>query len=308
LKTGYHLAYPSASLLFSTPLFHGIYELLFNGEVGLLIFAPWVLVALICFPSFVRAHLPESVLCGTLFLFTLIFFAKYDSWHAGLVAGPRFLTPTLPFLVMAMVPCIERLQRRGAAEQGPRPWAVLRTVMMILVIAAALIQTLGALFPEERYYTLMGLYGDPRLVGFYGDPQLMGLYRGSRVKPWWTGSIPLASIDFLPRMEAVNARSARPVDLADHDQVTVARQEAQTWAAMSTAKTEGDFLRSFPNSENLTSPNLMLFKLKMLGIPSAAAYVYGVSVAFVGVLGLLGLKPYATTDQGQSCQSVESKL
>jgi hypothetical protein len=308
LKTGYHLAFPSASLLFSIPLFHGSSELLINGEVGLLIFAPWVLVALICFPSFVRAHLPESVLCGTIFVFTFIFFAKYDSWHAGLVAGPRFLTPTLPFLVMAMVPCIERLQRRGAAEQGPRPWAVLRTVMMILVIAAALIQSLGTLFPEERYYTLMGLYGDPRLIGFYGDPRLIGLYRGTRVKPWWTGSIPLASIDFLPRMEAANARSTRPVDLGDHDQVTVARQEAQTWAAMSTAKTEGDFLRSFPNSENLTSPNLMLFKLRMLGIPSAVAYVYGVSVALLGVLGLLGLKRYATTDQGQCCHSVESKL
>ena len=298
LKTGYQLAYPSASALFSTPLFHGMSELLFNGEIGLLIFAPWVLVALICFPSFVRANLPESVLCVTLFLFTFLFFAKYDSWHAGLVAGPRFLTPTLPFLIMAMVPCIERFQRRGAAERRPRPWAVLRTVMMILVIAGALIQSLGALFPEDRYYTLMGLYGDTRLIGFYGDTRLTGLYRGTRVRPWWTGSIPLASIDFLPRMEAANARSARPVELADHDPLTVARQEAQIRAAMSTAKTEEDFLQSFPNSENLMSPNLMLFKLKLLGLPAAVVYVYGVFVVLVGMMGLMGLKRYAAPGQG----------
>src|SRR5271165_1814191 len=120
LKTGYHLAYPSASLLFATPLFHGMYELLINGEIGLLVFTPWILVALICFPSFARKHLPVSVLCGTLFLFTFVFFAKYDAWHAGWVAGPRFLTPTLPFLAMLTVPWIEKLQRRGTGERWPR--------------------------------------------------------------------------------------------------------------------------------------------------------------------------------------------
>ena len=294
LKTGYHLAYPSASLLFSTPLFQGASELLFNGEVGLLIFAPWFLVALICYPSFVRAHLPESVLCGTLFLFNFIFFAKYDSWHAGWVAGPRFLTPTLPFLVLAMVPCIERFQRRGSAEQGQRGWAVLRTVMMVLVIAGALIQSFGVLYPEERYYTLMGCYGPPRLMAFYGDARPMAFCGETPVRPWWTGSIPLASIDFLARAETPNPRSTRPVD---YDQVTVGRQETQTSAAMSAAKTEEDFLRSSPNFENLISPNLMLFKLKLLGVPASAVYGYGVSVVFVGLIGLMNLKRYATPDQ-----------
>jgi hypothetical protein len=294
LKTGYHLAYPSASALLSTPLFHGTSELLFNGEVGLLIFAPWILVALICFPSFVRAHLPESVLCGTLFLLNFLFFAKYDSWHGGRVAGPRFLTPTLPFLVMAVVPLIERLKRRDATERESRPWAVLRAVMMILVTAAALIQFLGVIFPEDRYYALMGIYVDTNLIEFYADyPQAMALYRGPRVRPWWAGSIPLASIDFVPRVDATNAQPARSVDLRDHDRATVARQEAQVRAALSTANTEEDFLRSFPNSENLTLPNLMLFKMKLLGLPASAEYGYCVSLACLGLIGLMGLKRYA---------------
>jgi hypothetical protein len=287
LKTGYHLAYPSASVLFSTPLFHGMSELLFNGEIGLLIFAPWVLVALICFPSFVRAHLPESVLCGAIFLFTFLFFAKYDSWHAGWVAGPRFLTPTLPFFAMAMVPTIEKLQHRGVTDQGPLPWPAFRALLMILVIAGALIQSLGVVFPEERYYTLMQFYGE------------------TRAKPWWAGSIPLASIDFLPRVAAANALPARPVESADHDQVTVAREQAQAWAAANTAKTDEDFLRSFPNSENSVLPNLMLSKLKLLGLPSAVAYAYGVCAVFVGLVGLLGLKRYAAPDHEQYRHSVE---
>ncbi len=296
LKTGYHLAYPSASALLSTPLFHGTSELLFDGEVGLLIFAPWVLVALICFPSFVRAHLPESVLCGTLFLLNFLFFAKYDSWHGGRVAGPRFLTPTLPFLVMAMVLCIEKLKRRDATERESRPWAVLRVVMMILVTAAALIQFLGVIFPEDRYYALMGIYGDTKNtkpIEFYADtPEVMALYRGPRVRPWWAGSIPLASIDFLPRLDAAKAQPVRPVDLREHDRASVARQEAQVRAALSTANTEEDFLRSLPNSENLTLPNLMLFKMKLLGLPASAEYGYCISVACLGLIGLMGLKRY----------------
>jgi hypothetical protein len=290
-KSGYQIAYPSLSSLFSTPLFHGMYELLFNGEVGLLIFAPWVIVALICFPSFVRAHLPDAVLCGTVFIFSFLFFAKYDSWHGGWVAGPRFLTPTLPFLIMAVVPCIESLQHRSEPKNMPQSWAVLRTTMMVLVIAAALIQSLGVIFPEERYYVLMGLYGDNQLIGFYGDSRdIIGLYKGTRVKPWWVGSIPLASIDFLARVDTANARSARPVDLADHDRATVARQEAQVRAAMSTANTAEDFLHSFPNSENMILPNLIQFKMKLLGLPASAVCGYCSLAVFLGLIGLLGLK------------------
>src|SRR5258708_4535559 len=33
LKTGYHLVFPSSSILFSTPLLHGMSQLLFNGEI-----------------------------------------------------------------------------------------------------------------------------------------------------------------------------------------------------------------------------------------------------------------------------------
>lgn len=113
-------------------------------------------------------------------------------------------------------------------------------------------------------------------------------------------------VNRFPAARRANARSARPVDLADHDRVTVARQEAQTSAAMSTAKTEEDFLRSVPNSENLISPNLMLFKLKLLGLPTSAVYGYGVSLVFVGLVGLLGLKRYSAPDQKQYCHSVEN--
>jgi len=280
LKTGYHLAYPSASLLFATPLFHGMYELLINGEIGLLVFTPWILVALICFPSFARKHLPESVLCGTLFLFTFVFFAKYDAWHAGWVAGPRFLTPTLPFLAMLTVPWIEKLQRRGTGERWPRSLAILRAVTIVLLLTGAGIQIVGVPFPEDRYYSLILYY-----------------YVDRSVKPWWAGSIPLASIAFLSNISAANAHSVRPTESTDGDQLAIVREQAHAYATMNAAKTERDFLDSFPNSENLVSPNLMLYKMKLLGLPSSAVYCYGGSIAFLGLLGLMGLRRSTRSDQ-----------
>ena len=280
-KTGYHLTYPTASLLFSTPFLHGGFELLFSGEIGLLIFAPWVLIALICFPSFARAHLPESVLCGTLFLFNFIFFSKYDSWHAGWVAGPRFLTPTLPFLVVAIAPYINGLLPRDTVEKGPRPWVGLRMVLLILLIASALVQCFGLLYPTERYYRLMAFYGD------------------TRPKPWWAGSIPLASIDFIPRIVVKIAHSTGHFDTVDHDQLSVAHEQTEAWATMNKANTEEDFLQSFPNYENLILPNLMVFKMKLLGFPASALYGYIFCTVLVGVVGLTGLKRHIVPNRNK---------
>ena len=271
-KTGYHLVYPSAALLFSTPFLEGVSGLLFSGEVGLFIFAPWVVVALICFPKFAREHLPESVLCVTLFLFNLIFFAKYDSWHAGWVAGPRFLTPTLPFLILATLPLIEIAGRKDPAEPERQLWASLRTLMLILVISAGVIQAIGVLYPVDRYYNLMTFYGE------------------TRPKPWWAGSIPLASINFLPRAAWSNTRSTETLELANRDQLTVAHEQSQVWAAVSTVTTEDEFLRSFPNPENLESANLMLTKMKLLGMPASAVYGYGICAVLIALFGLIGLR------------------
>ncbi len=274
LKTGY----PSLSAMLSNPLFHGMAGLLFNGRVGLLIFVPWVLLVLICFPSFVRTHLPESVLCGALFLSNLLFFAKFEVWSGGWVAGPRYLTPTLPFLVLAMVPWIDRFQHRAAVEPEARTGAVVHAVAIILLLVGVAIQSVGVLYPETRYYVLMTYYGD------------------TRAKPWWAGSIPLASIDFVPRVARASAPSIRRSASTDRDQLTFEREQARAFAAMSTVNTEEDFLQSFPNSENLMLPNMMLFKMGLLGLPALTVYAYGSCIIVVGLMGLAGLKRYAAPD------------
>ena len=226
LKTGYHLAYPTASALLSNPLPQGISELLFSGEVGLLVFAPWLIVALLCCPLFTREHRPESVFCGTAFLFNLIFFAKYDSWHGGWVAGPRLLAPTLPFLIMAMAAGIEKSRRAGAVGGS---WKVLRPLAVTFVTAAFLIQIMGVIYPEERFYTLAEFY------------------QQRTEQPWWAGSILLASMDFLRGSSGTKTKSTQLVESRDSDPLRVLHGQQNAYASMTAASGEENFLNSFPN-------------------------------------------------------------
>lgn len=273
LKTGYHLAYPSASHLLSNPLLQGMYQLLFNGEVGLLIFAPWVILAGVSFRQFMRAHLSEAVLCGTMFVVNFLFFAKAEPWHGGWVAGPRYLVPTLPFVIVVILPCIDGFWQPRAVKE--KIWLILRPVAVVSLLAGLLIQCAGVVLPTDRYY---------RLMGFYEDKPM---------KPRWAGSIPLASIDYLSKMSTMSAPSTGAVQVLITDQLAVVEQGNQAWAAVNTATSEEEFLSLFPNPENLIVPNLMVTKTRLMGLPTVVGFGYVLGALAIGVAGVVGLKRYA---------------
>jgi len=271
LKTGYQAAFPSTSALLSNPLLRGMGELLFSNEVGLFVFAPWIFVSLIAFPLFLREHLAESALCGAIFLSNLLFFARYPSWHGGMVAGPRLLIATLPFLVLVLVPYIEGLRTARAQLRNRLP----RAVAVGLIAAAFLVQAFGSLYPESRYYILTRFYED------------------RSTKPWWTGSIPLASLDFLSRIRATEQGSAEQAAPVNPDPLAVSRQEEFAFASMRTAANEQDFLRSFPNSVNLILPDLILAKMRPLGLPRPILFGYFTVSAIACLLGTIGILKYS---------------
>jgi hypothetical protein len=266
-RTGYHLAFPSASLLLSNPLLRGLFEVLVTGEVGLLIFAPWVLIALICFAPFTRAHLPESVLCGATFLIYLLFFAKYSDWHGGWVAGPRLLVPVLPFLVVAMTPTIHHLQQPGVLTK--MPWLLAAPLLAAFIGAGVLIQSVGTVFPAERYYVLMEFY------------------KHKPERPWWSGSIPLASVDFLTRMSVPKKQSTRAPEL---DPMLARHEGEAAFASAGSAATEDEYLALFPNPANMTSPNLMLFKFRLMGLPESVGIAYLIAALAIACAGAVGLR------------------
>jgi hypothetical protein len=146
-------------------------------------------------------------------------------------------------------------------------------MLISLVLFGFLVQASGVFFPEERYYALTTFYEK------LSD------------KPWWRGSIPLASVDFLPQMGTTTPEMIR-TSLSSDPARLAAEAETGKWAAVSSTTTESQFLSALPNSENFLMPNLLLFKLRLLGIPLIAASIYGLSLSCLAAVGLMGIKCY----------------
>jgi hypothetical protein len=275
-KTGYHVAFPTLSFTFSNPLLQGTRDLLFHEQVGLLLFAPWVVLVFVYFPRFMRTHLPESLLCGAVFLITFVFYAKFYTWHGGWAGGPRYLLPTLPFVIMAIAPALEGVQRQAGKNENWRFWALQRSIVMLLLAAGFIIQAVTLTYPRDRYYADLVFYAHKPL------------------KPWWYASIPLAAIDYwsrtsIPKTEAHYSEPDRSGTVATLDSDS---DPFSYWKEADAVATENQFINWLPHPENATLPELMVLKRKLMGVPAKVIYGY-LSVTLIVILtGAVGLKRY----------------
>jgi hypothetical protein len=125
------------------------------------------------------------------------------------------------------------------------------------------------MFPDQRYYFLMDFY------------------KHMPAKPWWYGSIPLASVDFLWQMRTAKEQATRAVEL---DPMVARHERERALAAVESANNQDDYLRSLPNSVNYTLPNLMLFKLRVLGVPTSGGLAYLLAAVAIGCAGAAGIR------------------
>ena len=147
LVTGYR-----ADETFSTPLLLGVYGLLFSPGKGLFLYVPFLATLAFAAPAFFQSARREAIFISAFFAFYLVLFALWYYWWSGPNWGPRFLVPTLPFLVLMMAPAIElaRTQR------------VFALILISLCGLAVAIQLLGISIPALAYYQ--------RLVRFSPTP------------------------------------------------------------------------------------------------------------------------------------------
>jgi hypothetical protein len=145
-KTGYHLQFQSVSELFANPLLRGMRDLLLNGEVGLLVFVPWLLVLPFIWRFVWAHHRTEAILVLGVALTNYVFFAKYTAWRGGLSFGPRLLVPTIPFLVVPLAVLFDQ-------KREIRKSAVWRATVALVACGFA-IALATAPYPFSRYYSL----------------------------------------------------------------------------------------------------------------------------------------------------------
>ncbi|MCE7987221.1 MAG: hypothetical protein DYG89_39120 [Caldilinea sp. CFX5] len=126
------LTFPQASFeTFSTPLLTGLTGLLVSPGKGFLWYMP-VMLLLFWGLSTWRAtgHFDEYALAATLFLLTLLFYAKWYDWTGGRTWGPRLLVMTTPALLLLCLPALDRLRTR----QGVARWWMSGCLLLSILV------------------------------------------------------------------------------------------------------------------------------------------------------------------------------
>lgn len=108
-----------------------IYGLLLSPGKGLFVYSPILLLAVAGW--FGMKSVERKVLLPAVCLPFFLPHALYTNWSGGGGWGPRFLLPTLPFLMLALPPGVERLNRGR--------WG--RLVLALLLAASVMIQLLS---------------------------------------------------------------------------------------------------------------------------------------------------------------------
>jgi len=85
------------------PSFRIISKLLFGSDRGLFYYSPLIFLSFFGLYRMLATHKREAILIFIIFLSFLCFNAGFINWRGGACWGPRYLTPTFPFIAFIMV-------------------------------------------------------------------------------------------------------------------------------------------------------------------------------------------------------------
>ncbi len=148
-----HTGYVGQS--FTTPLYIGVYGLLFSSGRSLFLYSPLTILGLIALPDF-RRHVPAMyAFIITAFVSTVPFYAKWWTWHGGWSWGPRFLVPLIPFL---LIPIGSRLNSRKFIGA---------TIILWFISILVIIPGIGVDFNQYIIDHIHGDYANENLLWFF---------------------------------------------------------------------------------------------------------------------------------------------
>jgi hypothetical protein len=99
-------------------LINGAWNIFFSFHKGLLLTAPAVVVAMLAWPRFLRAHRRDGVVLLAGVGLNFLLFASYGSWHGGLCYSVRYMVPVLPLFFISLVCLFELDWWRSYAFRG----------------------------------------------------------------------------------------------------------------------------------------------------------------------------------------------
>ncbi len=155
---------------FAVPIVLGMKGLLVSWGKGLFLYNPILLLSIPAGFWFVRRHGWKSLVFLAIPIAYLLLYSKKEVWYGGNSWGPRYLMPTLPFLLCLSAPAFEWI---GSQR---RRW--LTVALTALVGVSVIPQLLGVSKDFDQY---LGLYAD-QIV--WQLPENGGIYGGREYQRW----------------------------------------------------------------------------------------------------------------------------
>ena len=135
---------------FTTPLHEGLAGLLLSPGKGVVLYVPLTMLAAVAWQRFWRAQPANAALYGAVIVVTLVQTALWWAWWGGWSWGPRFLVPTLPFVILGMIPMLQQSHRARLSAWALAALSVVMTLPGVLVDFNPYLAELQARFPGER--------------------------------------------------------------------------------------------------------------------------------------------------------------
>jgi len=137
-----------------------LYGLLFSTGKGIFLYNPVILLGLFNFRNFYLKHRLEALIFAYIFIVHLIFIGSLEerAWTGDLAWGPRYLLPTIPFLILLL----------AKQERKKQLWPKL----LILGALVGLIVQLPSLLVDTDLHTLQALGKGIRHEEIYFTPSL----------------------------------------------------------------------------------------------------------------------------------------
>jgi hypothetical protein len=142
--SAFETGYAEQAQAFDTPLYVGLYGLLFSSGKSLFLYAPILVAAVVGWFRLHRAHSTVAWPIAALVLMYVGFYSRYDWWYGGGPWGPRFMTVILPFVCIPLAVVI---------DHPLSTWK--RLALATLAALSVSVQLLSVLVPYLPYEAVM---------------------------------------------------------------------------------------------------------------------------------------------------------
>ena len=140
----FNTGYGGEQYLFTTPLFTGLWGLLFSPSKALLIFSPLSVLCIVSIYSVSKRFKSIAVAAVLMIGGNLLFYSKWHDWHGGWCWGPRLIVPAIILLHLFLPEFLDRMKQSN----------VQKSIFVLLLAAAATVNITGALvwYQQIHYF------------------------------------------------------------------------------------------------------------------------------------------------------------